>query len=86
MLKKKSLCVLTSSSLTSAQEKLIGTGFKRKIDLHQLFQNTVTLPEHICKSKVSKVKLKLPKMQRQYSILLNPQLICMEMFHYICGT
>lgn len=46
--------VLTSSPLSRSQGKWIGTGFKRKTDLHQLFQNTVTEPDRICKSKVSK--------------------------------
>lgn len=53
---------LTSFTLSRSQRKLIGTGSKRKTDLHQLFQSTVTQPEQICKSNISKVKLKLTKM------------------------
>lgn len=72
--------VLTSFTLNRSQRKLIGSGFKGKTDLHQLFQSTVTQPEQICKSGIYKVKLKLTKMQRQYSIPLRIWMICMAMF------
>jgi len=72
--------VLTSSLFGRSQGKIIETSFKGKTDLHQLFQNAVTQPERIHKSKVSKVKLKLTQVQRQYSIPLNLWVICMVMF------
>lgn len=49
---ERSLCVsavLTNSPLSKSQGKFIGTGFKRKTNLHQLFQ---TQSEHICKSSL----------------------------------
>lgn len=52
---------LTSFTLSRSQRKLIGTSSKRKTDLHQLFQSTVTQPEQICKSNISKVKLNSQK-------------------------